>query len=181
MVQGSSGRVTGPMHVPHEMHRISPVEVFLSVFNPMRMAAFALFFGAGGRLLQLAFPWLGYFTLIFAVFAGVVGSNFMLWLVSFIFSKLHSSSLAIVENLIGHMAEVTVPIPAGKVGEITYIVESKRYTSAAKAVDPALAIAKGDRVMISDIENSVTYVEPWTDSFIDPAYDGELNLSDSTQ
>jgi hypothetical protein len=174
MVQGTTGQsVTGPMHVPHEIHRWSVVEVMLSIFNPMRMASFFLFFGAGGRLSQLAFPWLGYITIPIAIASGVIGSNIILKMFSFIYNRFQSSSLLIVDNLIGHMAEVSVPISAGKVGEITYIFESKRFTSAARAETDNLSYKKGDKVMIARIENSVTFVEPWTDSFIDPAFEPE--------
>jgi hypothetical protein len=127
------------------------------------MASFLLFFGLIGRLTQLLCPWLGLLTLIPGIIAGLIGSQLILQFFGFIYSKLQSSSLAVVENLIGQMADVTVPIPLGRTGEITYVVESKRITSAAKAFKPGGGFAKGDKVMIVSVENSIAYVEPWNE------------------
>jgi hypothetical protein len=162
------------MHVPHDVHRWSPVEVFLTICNPMRFASFIFFFGMFGRLSQIALPWLGLFTLAIAFIAGLIGSNLTLAFFSFLYTKIRSSSMSIVSDLIGHMAEISCPIPAGRMGEITYIVESKRYTSSARGMNPTQSFKKGDKVIIANIENAVSFVEPWTDDFIDPQYDAEV-------
>jgi len=169
-----SQHLSGPMHVPHEVHRWSPVELFLTIFNPMRMASFLVFFGAFGRIAQILFPWMGLFTLLVGIVAGVIGSNAVLAFFSFVYSKLQVSCVSIVEELVGHMAEVTVPIAPGKVGAITYVVESKRLTSSAKSTTDGVSFKKGEKVMIANVENSVAYVEPWTYDFVDPNFDGEI-------
>jgi membrane protein implicated in regulation of membrane protease activity len=170
------------MHVPHDVHRWSPVELLLTVCNPMRVASFTMFFGLCGRLAQLFMPWLGPLTLIIAVISGFVSSNLVMAFFGFMYTRFQSTSMSVVGDLIGHMAEVTVPVSAGKVGEITYIVESKRYTSSARAVNPAKSFNKGDKVMITNIENAVSYIEPWDDAFIDPQFDTEvINVGDANK
>ena len=76
--------------------------------------------------------------------------------------------------MIGHMAEVTVPIVEGRTGEIMYIVQSKRFNSPARAAAASMEIKKGAKVMICDVSSQYTTVEPWTESFTDPAFDGEI-------
>jgi hypothetical protein len=166
------------MHTPHQIHQISFVELFLTIFNPMRMASFLLYFGVIGRLIQLIFPWMGWFTLLPAVIAGVIGSYLVLQLFAFMYAKLQSSSMAVVEDLIGQQADVTCAIPPGRTGEITYVTGAKRYASAAKAFKAGKGFAKGDKVMIVNIENSVYFVEPWDEAeFLQPSPDaGDATL-----
>jgi len=90
------------------------------------------------------------------------------------FSRMYSSSAATENDLIGHMAEVTVPITIGRTGEVTYIVSSKRYTSPARAKNPELEIPKGTKVIIYDHLEKYVLVELWTDSFMDPAFDDDI-------
>ena len=91
--------------------------------------------------------------------------------IAFLFEHMGSSSEARVEDLVGRMAEVTVPIGTGKIGEITYIIKSKRYSSPARSLDPELPLTKRAKVIISELQDHLMIVEPWTDTFIDPDFD----------
>ena len=163
-VQGSTGQaITGPMHTPIRFINFRSWSCFSPIFNPMRMASFLFYFGVIGSLIDSS-CWMGWFTLIPALAAGVIGSYLILQLFGFMYAKLQSSSMAVVEDLIGQMAEVTTPIPPGRTGEITYVTGAKRYGSAAKAFKPGGGFAKGDKVMIVSIENSVYFVEPWDET-----------------
>lgn len=161
----SSQALTGHLHPPHELHRISIVEVLLGIFNPMRIALFLFFFGAAGRSTELILPIVGPLSLVPAVIVGAIGSNIVLHLFGVLVSKLQASSLSVVEETVGQLAEVTVPITEGRTGQITYIVNQKRNTSAAKPYTPGTEFQKGAEVFIATIENNIAYVEPWDDDF----------------
>lgn len=171
--QGRTGQsVTGPMHLPEKLRQIDPVELLLAIVNPMRMASFLFFFGAFGRIFQLLFPALGPVTLVVAFVAGVVGSTAAIRFFGWMYTKFQSTSVSYVDDLVGHLAEVSVPISEGGIGEITYIVESKRLTSAAKSALPDGAFNRGDRVIITNLgDNALSYVEKWTEDYFDLAYD----------
>ncbi len=160
-MSGSTQAITGPMRTTKE--RLNLWELVLAVLNLMRVASFAFFFGLTGYLCITSFPWLGFLTLIPALVAGYVGSNLILYTFGYLYQKMQVSSLAIVENMVGQLGEVTVPVPAGRIGAITYVIESKRYSSSARAVNPTYALKKGDKIMIAEIRDSVAYVEPWNE------------------
>jgi hypothetical protein len=152
------------------MHRFSVTELLLNALNPMRIAGFVAFFGITGRLALIALPFLGMFSMVPAVVGGAFGAWLMLKLMTMLGSAMTSSNL-VVHNLVGHMGEITVPITEGRVGEMTCIVESKRYTYPARPAKSGVEFKKGSRVMIAEMRDGVSFVEPWTDTFIDPAYE----------
>ena len=174
-VQGMSGSthaITGTMRTTKE--RLNLWELVLAVLNLMRVASFAFFFGLTGYLCITKFPWLGFLTLIPALVAGYIGSNLILYTFGYLYQKMQVSSLAIVENMVGQLGEVTVPVPAGRIGAITYVIESKRYSSSARAVNPTHALKKGDKIMIAEIRDSVAYVEPWNEDLSEIEIQNEL-------
>jgi membrane protein implicated in regulation of membrane protease activity len=141
------------------------MSVIFELFNPMMLAVFLFYFGLTGLILHFQLPMLGAIGLVPAVIVGFIATRVLSVVMHFLFAKTEISSLAVVEELIGTAATVTVPVTPGKVGEITYIVQSKRFTSPAKAFVPTSEFKKGSKVMISEIKDNVMYIEPWTDSF----------------
>ena len=97
----------------------------------------------------------------------------MLAMMGFMMAKLHSNSVVETQNLIGYMAEISVPVSSTLPGEVIYVIGAKRSSSTARALVPGTAFKKGAKVMISDIHNGVMMVEPWTY----PIYDGSDNAS----
>jgi hypothetical protein len=77
------------------------------------------------------------------------------------------SSVVRVNELIGHPAEVLIPIQKGRVGEVTYISGSTRLQAPAKPATPDMEFKRGAKVMISDIKDGFVYVEPWDDILLD--------------
>jgi len=136
-------------------------------------------------LIAVALQWIGWFVVpalfpqaaIVALLSGVIGGLIAVKVVTTVmnaaFARMYSSSAATEQELIGRMAEVTVPIPAGKTGEVTYICSSKRYASPAKAKSPDQEIKKGTKVFICDHQPNYVLVDLWTDTFIDPAFEDD--------
>lgn len=165
-------RALGKVHGLHvELKEESFLEVILGFLNPMSIATFLTFFGVCGFIASVAFNFPVFISLPVAVVSGWSAVQIMIHVIAWLFENLGSSSEAKMADLVGRMAEVTLPIGEGKLGEVTYIVKSKRYSSPAKSVDPALALTKRSKVMISEVADYVVLVEPWTDSFIDPDFD----------
>src|SRR5262249_22379507 len=130
-------------HPPHYGDTEDFLERLLSFFNPMMIASFMAFFGLGGMFALVTLPALGILSLGPAVVSGYIVMQLITFAVHFMINKMDVSSAARVQDLIGHMAEISVPITAGRTGEILYIVEAKRYTSSAKGVDPSVEYKKG--------------------------------------
>jgi hypothetical protein len=134
--------------------------------NPFFISVFLTFFGVTGLILSLSTKSSGAFYLIPAIAVGLFVNWLLKALIRWMFEKLESSSSAIVSELIGQPAAVSVPIAPERVGEITYIVQSKRYNLPAKAADSSTEFKRGSQVIISDIADNIAYVEPWTDPFV---------------
>jgi len=158
----------GHLHPPHGGAE-GVLEFILSLLNPMMIASFLAFFGLTGLFCTYAFPWMGPISLAPSLVVGAAVANAIVMLVQIMIAKMQVTSAARVEDLVGYMAEVTVPISGKLPGEITYVVGSKRYNSPAKAKDGS-ELKKGSKVMISEVTPAVIIVEPWTDSFVDPAF-----------
>ncbi len=157
-------------HVPH-IHKISLFERILNLLNPMSISIFLSFFGVCGLFLGMTFPALGHFTLLPSFIFGWLSAKIYFRVIYFISSRMQASSTVRVQDLIGHMAIVIIPIEPGHIGQVEYVSQSKRQTSAAKALSPDLSYEKGARVMISDLGEYFVYVEPWTESFIEPGFE----------
>lgn len=157
-------------HVPH-IHKISIFERILNLLNPMSISIFLSFFGICGLFLGMTVPALGQFTLLPSFIFGWLSAKIYFRIIHFISSRMQASSTIRVRELIGHMAVVTIPIEPEHIGQIEYVAQSKRQTSAAKALTPEASFQKGARVMISELGEYFVYVEPWTESFIEPGFD----------
>ncbi len=165
-------RALGKVHGLHvELKEENLLEAILGLFNPLSMATFMTFFGLAGVIVSVGLKLPEIVSVPVACLAGYVAVQMVVHVIAFLFENMGSSSEARVEDLIGRMAEVTVPIAAGKIGEITYIIKSKRYASPAKALDVTLELSKRAKVIISELQDHLMIVEPWTDSFIDPDFD----------
>jgi hypothetical protein len=162
---------TGPFHAPTREDEKGPVEALLNALNPTIITTFLAFFGLTGLFFISSFPALGYITVAPALLGGTIAVKVVTTVMNAAFARMYSSSAATEHDLIGHMAEVSVPIPAGRTGEVTYVVSSKRYASPAKARTPEQEIKKGTKVFICDHQPNYVTVDLWTDTFIDPAFD----------
>jgi membrane protein implicated in regulation of membrane protease activity len=165
MQQYSTGPVTvlRRFHVP--AHSSGLVELVLEFLNPMVLATFMTYFGLTGLILHFTMPALGLIGIAPSVIVGVIATRVLLFVMHWMFAKMEVNSVAVVEDLVGTFATVTLPVTTGRVGEITYIVEAKRFTGPAKPLDGKTEFQRGSGVMISEIRNNIMYIEPWTDTF----------------
>jgi membrane protein implicated in regulation of membrane protease activity len=138
---------------------------FASLLSPMTISMFAAFFGLTGLFVGKVFPFIGAFSLVPAIVAGIMVSALLMKAFSWLFAKSNVSTNARIDDLIGQAGEVCVPINQGRTGEITCVMGSKRYNY--PAIAAKTAIAKGSRVIISDYKDGVVTVEPWEDTILD--------------
>jgi hypothetical protein len=126
------------------------------LFSPLTIALSMTIFGGVGTLLNLLkFP--GYLSFPVSAVTGLLG-----WLGTFyVFFKLfritQSSSEALVHQLVGKEANVTVAIPPNGLGEISYIARGTRYNVPARSKDKH-GLSTGSRVVIAEIDNGVYVV-----------------------
>ncbi|PWT95203.1 MAG: hypothetical protein C5B53_11775 [Candidatus Melainabacteria bacterium] len=135
--------------------------VVLGLLSPMGASIFLAFFGLVGLLVLRCLPILGPLSLVPAILASVFISSLFKLAMRWMMRHLQGTSVR-VNDLVGQVAEVNIPIRKGATGEITYVVNSQRQSSAAKAVKADLDLERGARVMIVDVQSPVLLVEPYT-------------------
>ncbi len=139
----------------------------LSIFSPMTISIFIGFFGVVGITVRSFLPWMGPFTLIPAVIAGVVAVNLMKAILGWATSKLTASSLTSAQQAIGQIAEVNTPIKDGRLGEVSYVIGLTRFNAAARPAHAGGEIARGAKVIIVETDGPVVLVEPFSDAQLD--------------
>jgi membrane protein implicated in regulation of membrane protease activity len=142
--------------------RIGPVLFILKILSPSTIASFLFCFGMFGIIVSRSLPFLGALSLIPALLLGFIGYKAMSAFLSGIISRMQSSKNFTDEQVIGKMAEVTVPLSKGKTGEITFVAGSSRQTSSARSLKSDQSFKAGSRVIISDVKDGIFLVEPWT-------------------
>ncbi len=150
---------TGALPVVHRGGKI--IRFVLGVLSPIGISIWLTFFGLSGFISMFYVPWLGAITLIPAFFIGMFASNMFKGMIRLMVRRMAVSTNAKVHELVGHQAEVNIPITAGGVGEVTYVVGSKLYQSAAKPATPGQEFPRGSKVMIAHSEANLVLVEPW--------------------
>lgn len=156
----SSMNKTGALPVVH--HRSGKIiRMVLGILSPIGISFWLTFFGLTGFVLMASMPWLGAISLVPALLVGMIASNTFKGVIRLMVRRMAVSTNSKVDELIGHQAEVNIPISDGRPGEVTYVVGSKRYQSAAKPVKPGQEFPRGAKVMIAHSEANLVLVEPW--------------------
>ena len=131
----------------------------VSPLKPSVIAAFITVFGGSGLILgyfmpmQLAIP-----------LAGLLGAGVAYLLYRFVvipLSKAQNTSTVGIQSLIGHPAKVSVKIPQGQFGRITYYVNGNTYSAPAKSED-GQEISRNTKVEIVYIEHNTYFVRSST-------------------
>jgi hypothetical protein len=128
-----------------------------SVFSARIMAAFLTSFGVGGivgRYYGLSHPAASGI----GVAAGLVMSALVYQFAKILYSQQASSALHMT-GVVGRLAEVSVAIPAGGVGQITLSSGGERTEHIARSVD-GRAVARGSQVVIKDLRGESVIVAP---------------------
>lgn len=154
-----------PLIIDHRMQNHLG-RIILSILSPMSIAIFLAFFGLTGYVCGYFLPVLGLLTLIPAALAGFAMINIFRAMIAAMMKYGTSSSHIRADDLIGHVAEVLVPIAANRPGEVTYIIQSKIYSSVARS-KPGVPINKGTKVMIVERDGPTVFVEPYKDLLLE--------------
>jgi hypothetical protein len=126
-----------------------------SVFSARIMAAFLTSFGVGGivgRYYGLSHPAASGI----GVAAGVIMSGLVYQFAKILYSQQASSELRMT-GVVGRLAEVSVAIPAGGVGQITLSSGGERTEHIARSAD-GNAVARGAQVVIKDLRGESVIV-----------------------
>lgn len=142
-------------------------KALLTLLSPMTLATFLAFFGISGLLCAHLFPVLGALTLLPAILTSMLITSQVLRLLRLMVHKMDVSSVVQAQEIIGRRGEILTPISSGRVGEVTYVIGSKRLNAPAKSAQPGYEFKLGDKVMISDFRDSIVYVEPYEDLLLD--------------
>jgi hypothetical protein len=88
--------------------------------------------------------------------------------VGWLLKKMESPGRKIVrEDARGATAEVSVPIKAGKTGEIIIVLGETYQHYPAKGANKELEFAKGAKVRVQDVGSNMMYIEPIGESVSD--------------
>ena len=131
----------------------------ISFFSPTVLACFVTAFGACGLILShiesTRSMWI---SAPISSVAGLGMSFAAFLLFNWMFQKTQSSSELRVASLIGQVASIITPIPAGGVGEIAYVQGGTRYTAPART-ESGSAVPAGKPVRITRVVGTQYYVE----------------------
>lgn len=125
--------------------------------SPISIAAFITAFGAIGIIATRGFG-LPAMTSVVAAIVGAIlvalGAHAVFY---YAFVAQQASSAVKPNDLIGISAEVTAPIPAASVGEVTYVAMGSRQTSQARSAS-GQAIPRGATVVVESLTGTVLNV-----------------------
>jgi hypothetical protein len=139
----------------------------MGILNPMSIAMSIFLFGASGLVILNYFPNMTKDSLIPAGFAALVLTMLFQNLLGMFAAKVENSALHILDDAIGSIGEITVPIPQGKTGEVMFVLGEGRKNYSAKCLNADKDIKRGTKVVIIDLEDSLALVEPCDDIYID--------------
>lgn len=125
----------------------APANFHFPFFSPLALATVVAAIGGYGLIAKAALGAGDGASLAMAVPAAVLTAYGVTYVGWRLVSGSISSSLIRLEDLAGGAAEVTVPIPAGGVGEAMAIAGGQRYAAPAREV-AGLAVARGATVTI---------------------------------
>lgn len=144
------------------------VSILLRVLSPMTIAMFSFYFGMTGlvvtRLLHLP-DWIA---LLPALALGYLGMKVTQTAMNAVIAKMRVSSNFSEAQIVGKIAQVSISIPADKMGEIVFLVGKGRQTAPART-KPGVVLRKDSEVVITDVQDGIFYVEGWNDDVIGTA------------
>lgn len=132
---------------------------FVGIMSPMVVSSFFVGFGMIGLFCAYVMPLFGFLTLLPAVIGGIASTTLMRAMLRYLIKEGAVTTNARVSELPGQLAEVVVGITPSGVGEVSYVVHSKRLTSAAKSATGE-EMKKGTKVLIVQTQDHLVLVEP---------------------
>ncbi|MBN1992526.1 MAG: hypothetical protein JW953_07450 [Anaerolineae bacterium] len=133
-------------------------EIGLPSISPMSIASFVTAFGAFGIISSQLLGASDVGSLFYALGGGVVVGIIAQLLFIYVFSP-QTSSLRTKQDVVGLIAEVTIPIPAEGVGQIAVVSRGTRATYSARTRS-GQSFKQGDVVRVVELAGSIAFVEP---------------------
>ncbi len=142
----------------HDMsHDIDHPEVGLSPLSPITIATFITTFGGVGLIVNNATALSPLMGLLVSTAGGLLLSGLMFFLYARLLVAAQGSSEVKVGELVGKIAQVTAPIPADQMGEVSFVARGSRVTAPARSAD-GVAIRRGTNVVIVAVGGSAMTV-----------------------
>ncbi|MBI4674619.1 MAG: NfeD family protein [Chloroflexi bacterium] len=132
-------------------------QVSLLSLSPITIAMFITSFGGIGLIATLGFGMDGGVSVVVAVIGSVIVGIISHFLFFYLFIAPQASSALKESDILGHIGEVTAPIPGNSVGEIAYVSMGERHTATARSAD-GTAIPRGATVKIEKMAGTAVIV-----------------------
>ncbi len=153
------------LHAPIDLGHAGPAvghgEVSVPSLSPITIASFVTAFGAFGLVATQLFEQSARASLVWATAGGVLVAVIAHFAFGYFLIAPQGSSEVTARDIIGATAEVITPIPVHGVGEIAFVAQGGRVTSAARSVDGA-AVERGTTVVVDSLVGSMAFVKPKT-------------------
>ena len=140
----------------------------LSTFSPLSPTTISAFVTAAGGMGYVSMKWWEWSPLnasLLAAASGLIFAAIVFGLFSFIFRVTQGSSLLELDALVGVEADVTLALPPGGLGEVTYVRGGQRCVMAARCGDAA-GVEKGSKVVIKSVSATEFVVEETRESWL---------------
>lgn len=148
----------GTFHAPHlhvHMHHGARAG---GAFNMGTIAAFLLWFGAGGYLITRFETWWFIWALLISGFLGLIGASMVFWFIAHVLMRGDIPLNPADYDMIGVLGQITSPVREnGGTGEMTYSQQGQRCAAPVRSED-GRAIAKGTEVIVTRYEKGIAYV-----------------------
>lgn len=132
----------------------------VSPLKPVLMAAFVTVFGGVG-MISMERGVEGVVSIGIALFfAFLAGALFYRYIIVPLYKAENTGAIS-QEELIGHLAKISIGIKGKGFGKISYTVNGNIYTAPAKSIEE-IDIAVGTEVVIIEIKNNIFYVAIFT-------------------
>ena len=130
-----------------------------AVFNMGTIAAFLLWFGAGGYFITRFETWWFIWGLLLAMLFGLIGASLVVWFIARVLMRNDIALDPADYDMIGVLGQVTSPIrEGGGTGEMTYSQQGRRCAASIRSED-GRSLPKGTEVIVTRYEKGVAYVQ----------------------
>ena len=162
LVAGSAHLHIPHLHLDHGIHLPHAHGGQLPFFNFGTIAAFLVWFGGTGYLLQHVYSVWFVVALGVAIFTGVGAAAMVFWFLARVLMSREAALDPADYEMTGVLGKLTIAIRPGGTGELVYSQEGTRRVAGARSEDGA-PIPKGSEVIVTRYEKGIAYVRPWED------------------
>jgi hypothetical protein len=136
-------------------------EIGLTSLSPVTIASFVTAFGAFGIIATQGFAFSGIASLVIATIGALIVAIISHFAFFYLLIKPQGSSEVTRSDIVGTVAEVTIPIPISGTGEVAFVAQGGRVTYPARSLD-RIALPRGATVTIVEMVGTVVGVRART-------------------